>query len=463
MTSDDQFFLDYLALIPNDVRRYSAQVAEAIDRHVDHAANTIRDAISQYFPSILHGSSRNIQRLAPPPPPRSLPERVYDWVLRNRAWTAAIIAFFGTGGLLLLGSKAVNGKKRRVKRAGNGARKEIVVIAGSPLEPMTRSIAADLERRGYIVFIVVQSTEEQQVVEAENRSDIRALYIDIAENPPTPSEIHPSLQGIYSLITQPQHPYPGIPPHVCQLSGLIILPSLEYPTGPVPTIPASSWADAINTRILSPIVIAQMFLPLLTHRNNSSTILFLYPSISSSLSAPYAAPEVTATRALSGFAASLRQELRLLQPSNGSSCNVDVVELRLGNVDLGPQYRSSHSRVPGTDVLAWSPQQRALYGPSYLSSIEQRPVASKGPGAIQGTPARILHHAIFDCLAPAEKTLFGRTKRKKPVVYVGRGARSYGIIGDWLPSTLVGWMLGYRSSSVWNDNGQGSETGWEKV
>lgn len=46
---------------------------------------------------------------------------------------------------------------------------------------MTRSIAADLERRGYIVFIVVQSTEEQQVVEAENRSDIRALYIDIAE------------------------------------------------------------------------------------------------------------------------------------------------------------------------------------------------------------------------------------------------------------------------------------------
>lgn len=147
MTSDDQFFLDYvstqlrsswvlltslqLALIPNDVRRYSAQVAEAIDRHVDHAANTIRDAISQYFPSILHGSSRNIQRLAPPPPPRSLPERVYDWVLRNRAWTAAIIAFFGTGGLLLLGSKAVNGKKRRVKRAGNGARKEIVGMCRS--------------------------------------------------------------------------------------------------------------------------------------------------------------------------------------------------------------------------------------------------------------------------------------------------------------------------------------------
>lgn len=283
------------------------------------------------------------------------------------------------------------------------------------------------------------------------------------KTPPSPSGVHPSLQAIYSLITQPQYPIPGVQPHTCQLSGLIILPSLNYPSGPVPTIPASGWADTINTRLLSPILITQIFLPLLTHRNNNSTILFLYPSISSSLSAPYAGPEVAVTRALSGFATSLRQELRLLQYSNGSPSRIDVVELKLGNIDLGPQYRSTQGQITGTDILAWSPQQRALYGPSYMSSIEQRPVASNGPSAVRGSPVRDLHHAVFDCLAPADKSIFGKRKRKRPVVYVGRGSRTYGIVGDWIPTSLVGWMLGLGHIHPVSDSGNSSETGWERL
>lgn len=53
------------------------------------------------------------------------------------------------------------------------------VIAGSPLEPMTKSIAADLERRGYIVYVTVSSTEEEHLVQTENRLDIRSLWIDL--------------------------------------------------------------------------------------------------------------------------------------------------------------------------------------------------------------------------------------------------------------------------------------------
>lgn len=44
---------------------------------------------------------------------------------------------------------------------------------------MTKSIAADLERRGYIVYITVSSTEEEHLVQAENRLDIRSLWIDL--------------------------------------------------------------------------------------------------------------------------------------------------------------------------------------------------------------------------------------------------------------------------------------------
>ena len=134
-----------------------------------------------------------------------------------------------------------------------------------------------------------------------------------------------------------------------------MVPSPNYSAGPVATIAPSSWADTVNTRLLSPILTVQAFLPLLTLRSNNSTVVFANPSISSSLSAPFAGPEVATTRAISGFAASLRQELRLLEQGN-----VDVVELQLGNIDLGPTYRNGQNQIAGTEVLAWSTQQLSL-------------------------------------------------------------------------------------------------------
>ncbi|KAI9044152.1 DUF1776 domain-containing protein [Aspergillus affinis] len=459
MTSDDQFFFDYLASIPHDVRRYSHQVADSIDRQVDLAAKTIKDTLSNQ--SWLPSSVRPIQ---PPRPraPQSFSDRAYDWVLRHRAWSAALLAFIGTTSVLYLGSKKFGGKRRKARRAGNGARKEILVVVGSPLEPMTKAISVDLERRGYIVYVTVSSAEEEHIIQSQNSGDIRALWLDLTVSPSSPSELHPSLHEIRSLITQPQSPMAGVPPHTCQLSGVVLVPSPSYVTGPVATIPPSAWADSINTRLLSPILTTQLLLPLLTLRSTSSTIVLVYPSISSSLSAPFTGPEVTITRAMAGFATSLRRELCLLQHSN-----IDVVELKLGNVDLGPQYRSPQSHITGTEVLAWSTQQRSLYGSQYLSSIEQRPVASAGPGTIRGSPARHLHYALMDALEPPSKDIFGRKKSKTPVFYVGRGARTYSIIGEWVPAGLVGWMLGLRSGQATaTESASGSsssETSWERV
>lgn len=53
------------------------------------------------------------------------------------------------------------------------------VVAGSPHEPMTRSISCDLERRGYVVFVTVSSAEEDRMVQSENRTDIRPLWVDL--------------------------------------------------------------------------------------------------------------------------------------------------------------------------------------------------------------------------------------------------------------------------------------------
>lgn len=74
-----------------------------------------------------------------------------------------------------------NRKKRRARRAGNGARLEVVVVAGNPAEPMTRSVALDLERRGFIVYIVCNTIEEELLVQNESRPDIKPLMIDIVD------------------------------------------------------------------------------------------------------------------------------------------------------------------------------------------------------------------------------------------------------------------------------------------
>lgn len=466
MTSDDEFFFDYLASIPNDVKHYSLQVADSIDRHVDRAATVVRDTLShqQWIPSSIRPVERTKFFSSPALPPRSMVGRAQDWAYNNRAWAAAILAFIGTGSLVIYGTRKLSVRKRKARRAANGARKEIVVVVGSPHEAITKSVTSDLERRGYIVFVTVASTEEERVIQNEGREDIRSLWLDLSNTPTSPSETHPSLYAIQSLITHPQVPSPGMQPHICQLRGVVLIPSPNYPTGPISTIPASSWADTMNTRLLYPILAVQLLLPLLTMKNSRSSVVLLSPSIQSSLSAPFASPEVAITRGLSGFAKSLRQELRVLELGGGS---IEVVEVKLGNIDFGRQFRGGRGQTKGTEVLTWQPQQRLLYGSPYLSTIDYRFGTTTSSS---GSSARELHFAVFDALAAPPKSWLGKYQHKKQTVYVGRGARTYAIIGNIFPNGFIGWMLGLRTGSGGSlpdagrdDTNSGSESGWEKV
>ena len=77
--------------------------------------------------------------------------------------------------------RSIPRKKRRAKKASNGARLEVVVVAGSPSEPLVRSISLDLERRGFIVYIVCNTIEEEILVANGSRQDIKPLMIDIVD------------------------------------------------------------------------------------------------------------------------------------------------------------------------------------------------------------------------------------------------------------------------------------------
>ena len=70
-------------------------------------------------------------------------------------------------------------RRRRARRTTKGAKTELVVLAGSPYSPMTRSLALDLEHRGFIVYIPVGSLEEEGAVAELRAPDIHSLNFDI--------------------------------------------------------------------------------------------------------------------------------------------------------------------------------------------------------------------------------------------------------------------------------------------
>jgi hypothetical protein len=218
------------------------------------------------------------------------------------------------------------------------------------------------------------------------------------------------------------------------------------------TIPPSTWADTLNTRLLTPVLTTQMFLPLMSsNKNNSSTVVLLSPTIPSSLAAPFNTPEVLVTRGLEGWASSLRRELLVAAPNTSNS--IEVVQLKLGHIDLEP----SISQNTSTEILRWDQSQRSRSASPYKSF--SRKLRSYNPGG----PVTALHNAVFDAVAMNTKA--GRMCRKKrQVVYIGRGSWAYPFVARWAPSGLVGWMLGFGvGPGVWSPGHESGSEGWEKV
>ena len=171
-----------MSSIPNHVKQYSSDVAEVIDRHVDKIADQVRESLSaqEWIPDAIRPHAR------PSPPvvvsvPSSLYERAQDWVSRHKVLTGFIIAT--TGVMVYRGYRRSKycRKTRRARRARNGGRLEVVVIAGDPKVPLTRSLSLDMERRGFIVYIACNTMDDELMVQSLSRPDIRPLSIDITD------------------------------------------------------------------------------------------------------------------------------------------------------------------------------------------------------------------------------------------------------------------------------------------
>jgi hypothetical protein len=164
------------------VKRFSGDIADFVEEHIELAAAAVREALSSS--SWIPESAR--PKLQPKPSalvkaePDSLYAQVQTWVLENKLLCGTFILGIGVASLFLYSRRKAYGRKRRAKRASNGARLEVVVIVGPPSEPIIRSLALDLERRGFIVFITCNDVEEEVMVHNESRIDIRPLTIDVS-------------------------------------------------------------------------------------------------------------------------------------------------------------------------------------------------------------------------------------------------------------------------------------------
>ncbi|KAL1845591.1 hypothetical protein Daus18300_014491 [Diaporthe australafricana] len=437
MSADDQQFLDLLSSIPNHVKQYSSEVADVIDRHVDKLAEQVRESLSSqdWIPDVVRPRGR------PPPPaaliPSSAYDRVQDWVSRHKLLTGFVV--LTTGVIVYRGYKKGkhSRKTRRGKRAKNGARLEVLVIAGDPKLPLTRSLSLDMERRGFIVYVACNNLDDEAMVQNMSRPDIRPLGIDITDPPSAGA----SIERFAQYLQTPHAAVPGARQNYLTLRSVILIPSLNYQTSPIATIPPSNFADLFNTHLLHPILTIQAFLPLLTAKLASTgaekpppKVLVFTPSIMSSINPPFHAPEATVCSALSAFTEVLTGELRPL--------SIPVTHVQLGTFDfsgftpasLRSQQPSGLLTAPPTETLTWPDAARKTYGRNFVNTSTSAISAGRVRG-MRGSSLRDLHNAVFDVIDGSNTS---------GVVRVGLGADLYGFVGRWMPRTFVEWMMGMR-------------------
>jgi hypothetical protein len=183
MSADDQTFLDTLSAVPNDVKRFSNDVADYVDRHIEKVASALRDTLSSspWIPESARPRPAPKSNVPSKVVPVSLYAQAEDWVRKHKLLTGTFVVGIGAAAFFAYRKRKSYSRKRRAKRASNGARQEVIVIAGAPNEPITRSLALDLERRGFIVFVVCNDVEEEVVVQSEARGDIKPLTVDMSD------------------------------------------------------------------------------------------------------------------------------------------------------------------------------------------------------------------------------------------------------------------------------------------
>lgn len=388
-------------------------VAASVSNTVKQVGSVVSDQVSGTVTSMSDFASR----APPPPPPRgdSFVDRIYDTVVAHKKVCAAIATVAtGTALYMMYSGNTTRRRRRRLAcRAQDGGRHEVVLLAGSPSEPLVRVVAQDLNVRGFIVYILCTPGEDELVAK-EKSSDIRPLVVPSYDA----QAISQVAARFDEVLSAPVMSFSGATPHRLKLAAVVLIPDLFYPVGPVEALAPQVWNQTLNNKVLIPLnLLSGGFLNVA--RRHRARIIFMTPSIMSSLQPAFHAAESMSAAALDSLALTLSREL--------APQDVPVIHLKLGSFDTGNRRVSERQIIKNmrADVLAWSEQVRHLYGNAYTGS------AYLQTNRTRGSRLRVLHHALFDAI----------TASSPRVVYAGRGSYAYELFAKMVPERLLSWVL----------------------
>ena len=277
------------------------------------------------------------------------------------------------------------------------------------------SLSRDLEKRGFVVYVVATSREEFLAVQAESKPDIRPLAMDLVDVSALMrtldvikscvklSRTDEAIEQFGRALQTPIQSSPMSSRHHLEFTGLVIAPDLVYPSGSALDLEPSIWQESFNVKVLSNISATRAFLPLIIQHH--SRVLFITPNIIQSLKPAFNAVESSLGCALEAYITSLQREM--------TDYDVHVSHIKLGAVDF--------TSLPSSGTS--SPTRG-------LTRVHMAKASS----------AKELHYSVFDALTMAKPFRIQR---------VGRGSMTYDMIGSFMPGSLVQWMLrGLRAKSV---------------
>lgn len=273
-----------------------------------------------------------------------------------------------------------NKTKRRANRLPNGARKDVVLIVGSVTEPLTRYVANDLENRGFIVYIT--STNSKADLKFFNNESIQDIKSLIVSNEPNNDEFNVDQIRKFDYLLSSNHiPFQGAEPNKLNLTGIIFIPDLYFPSGKFHMIPNSTWSYNIQNKMLLPLNLLTNGLIGIAEKFDSN-LIFITPTLSSSVQLTYHSVENITSNFLQNFSQNLAQDYD----------GLNITNIKLGSVSVN----SNNS--------------------------------TKKNFGIKGIPLKTLHYKIFDLLYNDDN---------KSVEYVGTWARFLDNFGSVIPRWLI--------------------------
>lgn len=430
----------------SSVSQTGTNVSSNVSDRITHLGISLQDKIPDKFYSVLPGLGTS----APPPPPKSLLESFWDFIVSHKWIIGAVSLCAVPSAYYLYRSRSRNGAKhntsaylaqenvRRVARKfSDGGRSEVVLLVGSSTAPLMKLIAQDLNIRGFIVYITCTPGHGEQAVLQHRCEDIRPLVV---ENMLNQEKLHDALEQFSEDLEAPVVSFTGAEPHKLSLSGVLLVVDQVYPSGPLEAVSFEHWQYTLQTNLLTPLnFLSSGGIELL--RKQDSRLVLVAPVIIGSLSLPYYAPEATVHGALKALSLSLYREL--------STQYIPFTEIRVGSFDTRNVKTSPSSRFssPPTssgaasttnsssiknnqeatsaiqaDILSWPENMRRIYGRGYRASAQW----SSSPS--QGSPLIYLYFAVFDTL---------KANHPPRVVHVGQGSRSYDLLSSWAPEKLI--------------------------